>query len=355
MQLKEQKNSPMKTWAAIIIFISITGLMSSCKNAAEGDTVSAPRSVMQVNGFKVVAKPFENDIKVTANLLAKEQVELMAPIAGMVLGINFNEGQYVKKGALLVHLDDRAWKAQLVGLKAQLTNAEKDLKRKKALLEIEGSSQEEIDLANTNVSSLQAQIQQLEVNIQLANVRAPFTGQIGMRDFSLGAYLKAGDVLTNLTDVENLKVDFNLPEEYRQSIKIGDQVHLLINGDTIASKVYAVNSVISTQSRTVNVRSRLQQPKKQQIMPGAFAEVLIATNYIKDALLVPSQSIVPEIDKETVYVYKSGKVTRNTIKLGARTDESAHVLEGISVGDTIITTGLLQIREGMDVKLQSIK
>lgn len=355
MPPKEKTNSPMKTWATFLLFITITGFLSSCENSAEGDIISAPRAAMQVNGFKVEAKPFENDIKVTADLLAKEQVELKAPIAGMVLGIYFKEGEHVKKGDLLVRLDDRAWKAQLVGLKAQLKNAEKDLERKNALLEIEGSSQEEIDLAKTNVESLKAQIQQLQVNINLANVRAPFSGQIGMRDFSLGAYLKEGDVIASLTDVENLKVNFNLPEEYRKSIEIGNQVQVLINNDTIASKIYAINSVISTDSRTINVRSRLYQPKNKAIMPGAFAEVLVATNYVKDALMVPSQVIVPEIDKQTVYVYKGGKVTRNTIKLGARTNAEVHVTEGINEGDTIITTGLLQIREGMDVKLQSIK
>lgn len=337
------------------LFLALSSVLFACEEQKEIETQAASKSSLQVEGFVVKGKDFESDIKVTANLLAHEQVELKAPIAGTVLGIYFKEGQKVNKGKLLVRVDDRAWKAQLSGLKAQLVNAKKTYDRKEALLEIEGSSQEELDLAKTNIESLEAQIQELQVNIALANIKAPFSGTIGMRDFSVGAYVKEGDVLTTVTDLDQLKVDFNVPEEYFKYLEVGQHVQVLIGSDTVKAKIYAVNPRVDELSRTINVRAWLKQNKDQGFLPGSFAEVLVATSFQKNALMVPSEAIVPEIDKQTVYISKNGKVIRNKIALGARTADLVHVLEGVSLGDTIITTGLLQVREGMSVDFKAIK
>lgn len=330
-----------------IVLIAVT--LASCGSKADKKPLGA--SNLQAKGYLATPQPFNNDLVTTAELIASEQLELMAPMAGQVLEIYFKEGQKIQKGARIIRLDDRIWKAQLLGVRADLSTAEKDYKRKKQLLEVEGSSQGEIDKAFSTVETLKSQLQQLQVNIDLANVVAPFSGELGMRNFSKGAFLKQGDVITTLTELNHLKVDFTLAQEHLKDVKIGKKVLVLVDTDSLEAEIYAVNPLVNAQSRTIGVRARLQQTPKKTIMPGTFAEVKVSTNFIKDALLIPTQAIVPEINDQTVYLYKNGKAEKRVVKMGNRTADKVHILEGINAGDTVITTGMLQIKDGMEIVL----
>lgn len=337
-----------------IMLSALVLLASSCGDSADGKQPSSGRSSMNVDGFIVSPQPFNNTVVVTAALQANEQVQLMAPMAGQVLDIYFNEGEKVTAGQSIIRLDDRAWKAQLLGLNAELDAATKDLDRKKQLLTIEGSTQEEVDGLVSKVETLRSQIQQLEINVDLANVKAPFAGTLGLRSFSKGAYMKAGEVITVLTQLDRLKVEFSVAQEHKNSLEVGKVVRVVVTNDTLEARIYAINPLVDANSRTISVRAILKQESANTIMPGTFAEVLIATEFVEDALMVPTQAIVPEINDQTVFLYKNGKVERRTVQLGGRNAELVHVATGINAGDTIITTGLLQVKIGMDVTLQSI-
>ncbi len=265
------------------------------------------------------------------------------------------EGEKIAEGQPIIRMDDRSWKAQLVGLRAELDAATKDLDRKKALLSIEGSTQEEIDGIFSRTETLSSQIKQLEINVQLANVVAPFSGSLGLRNFSKGAYLKEGEVITVITQMNQLKVSFSLAQEYQSSMKVGKTVKVIADGDTLEAKVYAISPLIDANSRTISVRAMLQQKGGNSIMPGTFAEVLVATDALDDALLVPTQAVVPEINDQTVFIYRNGKVERKIVKLGGRSSELVHIVSGISAGDTVLTTGLLQVKEGMNITLQTVR
>ncbi|MCB0279571.1 MAG: efflux RND transporter periplasmic adaptor subunit, partial [Calditrichaeota bacterium] len=312
-------------------------------------------NALKVDAYTVHEQPFSNTLVTTAQLMAEEYVELMAPVSGQVLNIYFKEGQKIDKGQTLIRLDDRNWKAQLIGVNAELDAAQKDYLRKKELLSVEGSSQEEIDNAFSKMQILQSQIEQLKVNINLANVSAPFSGQLGMRNFSEGAFLKQGDLITSLSDNSELKVDFSLAQIHAPSIRVGKTVRVHVGKDTLDAKIYAVNPVVDAQSRTINVRALLEQKLNREIMPGSFAEVIISTNAVNDALLIPTQSIVTSITEETVYLYKGGKAQRKVVTIGNRTADKVHVLTGISAGDTVLTTGLLSVKDGMDLEIISIR
>lgn len=344
-----------KKRSGILLLSMIVAVLSSCTNEESKTKGSNITSSLKVAGYKVIPEPFDNDVLATANLLPNEHVTLRAPINGTVLDIYFKEGQFIKKGQPIVHLDDRSWKAELVGVKTALDVAKLKLERKEILFKLDGARKEDIDEGKAEVDRLKSQKQQLEVNIRLANIRAPFSGYLGMRDFSVGAFLKEGDVITSLTQLDNIKVDFSLPESYFSSVEVGDTVQVLINKDTTGAVVYALSPQISSDSKTLSVRAKLSLKNKSTVIPGSFAEVLVSTNFIKDALLVPTQAVVPEINEQTVYLYKGGEVVRKNIKLGTRTPGKVHVLEGISAGDTLITTGLMQIREGQRVELQEVK
>ena len=344
----------MKKITHFIIAIAFTLTIISCTNN-EVTTQAGPANALQVEAYKVIAQPFSSELLTTAQLMAEEQVELMAPMAGQVLTIYFKEGEKVTKGQKLIRLDDRSWKAQLVGVNAELDAAQKDYDRKKELLSVEGSSQEEVDNALSQIEILKSQLQQLQINISLANVSAPFSGQLSMRDFSEGAFLKQGDIITTLSANKQLKVDFNLAQTHSKSIEIGKTVLVLVGQDTLEAKIYAVNPVVDIQTRTINVRALLERKENNSIMPGAFAEILITTNVIDDALLIPTQAVVPSITEQTVYVYKNGKAVRKIVVVGDRTADKVHIISGISAGDTVLTTGLLAVKDGMDLEIQSIK
>ncbi len=339
-----------------LYFLAFIVVLSSCSKSTKetANSSPAPSASMSVEAVTIHPTLFSSQIVTTANLLANEQIEIKAPISGQVLNIYFNEGAYVSKGAPIVHIDDRSWRAQKEGLEAELIAAESSLKRKRSLLEIEGSTQEEIETSVSNVESLKARIKELDVNINLANVKAPFSGYIGMRDFSVGAYLSAGNTISTLTSISKLKVDFNLPQAHQRHISKGKSINVIVNKDTLEAEIYAINPLINSSSRTINVRALLVPPKEVTLMPGTYAEISLLTGDNDQALMVPSQAIVPEIDKQTVYVYKSGKVKRNVIEMGLSTDDKTQVLSGISAGDTLLTTGLLRIKEGMSVQLQSV-
>lgn len=311
-------------------------------------------STLQVKGYKVTPESFQNELVTTANVMANEQVEIKAPMAGQVMAIFFKEGQTVSQGEKLIQLDDRTWQAEMIGVKAELEAAEKDLQRKRALLDIGGSSQLELDQATSLVETLKSQIQQLQVNIDLARVTAPFSGQLGMRNFSKGAFLNQGDVISTLSEISQLKIDFSISQTYSGSLQVGTRIWLLIGADSLEAVVYAINPVIDQQTRTINARAMLKQRTGRMIMPGTFAEVLLATNQLDDAMLIPTQAVVQSITEQTVYVSKNGKAERRVIQMGSRTADKVHVLDGIAIGDTVLTTGLLSVKEGMDLTFQSV-
>ncbi len=340
-------------FTSTICFVFITAMIScGSKEEVKG---SGEKSSLKAEGYLVTASDFDNTVMTTANLLANEQVELKAPISGQVLEINFKEGQSVRQGQSIIRLDDRVWRAQLIGLEAQLKTAESDYERKKSLLKFEGSSEEEVEQAFSTVEVLKSQIQQLKINISLANVTAPFSGVVGMRNFSKGAYLKEGESITFLAEAGQLKIDFKIAQEYRNSLEVGKSIKVLVEKDTLEASIYAINPLIEEGSRTINVRAILQQPKTKIIMPGSYAQVFISTNFSNNALLIPTQAVIPEINTQTVYLYKNGKAVKQVVRIGNRNSDKVHILEGINEGDTVIITGLMQIKEGMEIILQSVK
>lgn len=304
--------------------------------------------ILVAEGFVVVRKHFENKMTVTANLLPAESVAIKTPVAGTVLAIHFTEGQYVRQGQSLVQIDDRVWKAQIKGLEAQLLAASEDQKRKEALFSAEGASQEEVETTRSNVQQLEARIEELSVYIALAGVPAPFSGRVGMRDFSVGTYLSQGQVITEIAQSDPLKVDFNLPGRYVSQLSSGKEVTVIVRGDSLKAPVYAINPVVDQDARTIQARALLRNQKNW--LPGDFAEVSLVLDIHDSAIVIPTGLIVPELGAETVFIGKNGKVVKQTVTTGARNSKVALVNTGLSAGDTILTTGLMQVREGIPVK-----
>ncbi|MDX9880854.1 MAG: efflux RND transporter periplasmic adaptor subunit [Prolixibacteraceae bacterium] len=324
-------------------------LVYSCKHANDGGNKRNFSQVMVAEGYVVKPAHFENNLTATANLLPFETVDIKTPVAGTVMSIHFKEGQKVNKGQSLIQIDDRVWKAQIKGLKAQLAAGKEELQRKEALLKAEGASQEEVDLARSGVLQLEAKIEELSVYVSLASVPAPFSGQVGMRDFSVGAYLPQGQVITQIAQSDKLKVDFNLPGRYISQLAAGKEVKVFFHNDTLTASIYAVNPLISENTRTIQVRALLDN--RNNWLPGDFAQASLILDVQDSALVVPSQLIIPELGAEIVFICKNGKAVKQKVSTGVRTGKLALVTRGLTAGDTLLATGLVQVREGIPVKI----
>lgn len=308
---------------------------------------------LKVEAMVVEREVFENSLEVTGNILPNEAVEIKAPIEGIVLDIYFKEGQRVSKGARLVRLDDRTWRAQAEGVRARIKAAKTLLDRKKSLLEIEGASQEEVDNASAELVNLEANLQELQVNIDLANVRAPFSGTVGLRDFSLGAYLGKGDVITQLAQTDRLKLNFDLPAKYALGSIVGKTVDVISERDTFKASVYAIEPSVSNSSRSFSARAYITQGK-HNLTPGDFAQVVYNQEVDSAAILIPTEAVMQELQGQVVFLLKNGAAKKQKVTVGTRTSDQVQILEGLSVGDSVITAGLLQLKDGTKVDASAI-
>ena len=327
--------------------------MTSCKRRQASGNPSGEAPALLVDAY--IAQPLSSaqPLLTTANLLPYEEVELKAPVSGTVMGIFFTEGQQVREGQSLVQLDDRIWKAQISGLKARLLSAESELRRNEALLKVEGVSQEAVDQSRAAAEELKAKIEELSVYVGLANIKAPFSGQLGMRNFSVGTYLTQGQTITRIAQNHKLKVEFDIPSLYVQHIREGMTVQVVTHGDTSLAGIYAIDPVVSTTSRTLKVRAMITS-NQHGLVPGDFSEVHLQPVLQSDILAVPTDAIVPELGAQTVFVVSAGKAVKRNVELGSRTPALAEILSGIRAGDTVITTGILQIRPDMPVRVRQI-
>jgi len=318
-----------------------------------GTTVSREPQSGGLSVEYFIAKPtyFQSTVTTTAEVIPSEQVSLRAPVSGTVLAINFTEGSSVRKGQSLVQLDDRSWKAQLKGLQAELNRLQSDLERKRILLEVEGATQQEVDETVASMASIEAQMEELRVNIQLANVSAPFNGQVGLRNFSVGSYMGQGDQITTMAQVDELKVEFSLPERYQDEVELDQMLDVVADNDTFPARIYAIDPIIDPESRTLRARALISRENKGKLRPGVFATAVLPTQVNESALLVPTQVVVPEINVQTVYVAENGIAVRKEVELASRNSEMVQIVSGLSPGDTVITTGLLQVKNGLPVKL----
>lgn len=327
-------------------------VLGSCKEEATAvGNGATSATVMQADYVVLKARPVANKISLTGTLMAGESAMLSAQTSGLITSIHFKEGERVSKGQLLVKLDDRQWVAQRQKLAAQLATAKTTLTRQEELLKIKGISQAEVDNAALQVATIEADQQELEVMIDYALIRAPFSGQIGLRSVSPGAYLQVGAPVARLVQLDPLKLEFNVPERYAPQIKNGQSVRFTVAGqdEFYEGKVYASEPVINESTRALRIRAKVPN-RNGKLIAGAFAEVNLTLDSIPDALLLPTEAVIPQLDDQIVYRIKGGAIQAVKVKPGIRLPRLLQIQEGLSAGDTIMVVGLLQAEDGMKVE-----
>lgn len=348
------------TWGllSIIIVFMIVNKVTSIAKKNKKTTVTAPAGAPTVNVNAYVVKPqqIKNAVMATGTAIANESVQLQPETSGRVVQINFKEGALVSKGTLLIKLFDSDLQAQLRKLKLQEELAVKSEQRLKELNKINAVSTQEYDVAANTLSTIQADMDLIRANIEKTEIRAPFNGKVGFRDISVGAFVSNTTIITTIQQLQPLRIDFTIPEKYVQLLNEKENIQFTIEGsdEVFTAPVYAIDPSISATSRSVRIRA-LFANKKLELFPGAFVKVLMPLATTENGIMVPTEAIVPELKGQKVYLSKGGKAFSQSVELGIRTDSTVQIISGINPGDTVITTGIMQIRPNSPLKITKIK
>ncbi|HEX8386356.1 MAG TPA: efflux RND transporter periplasmic adaptor subunit [Rubricoccaceae bacterium] len=295
-------------------------------------------------------EPLEDVVATTGTLLPDEEVEIRAEIAGRITRLGFAEGTFVRQGQLLAVLNTEVLDAQVRAAQTQAELARIQAGRQRQLFAIGGLSRAALDQAEAEAAVLQAGVSQLRAEVERRRIYAPFSGEIGLRSVSVGAYVAPGDPLATLRVTSTLKLEFSVPELYLGRVGVGDAVVFTVPGQerTFRATVYAVEPSVSQATRAFTVRARTANPGG--LRPGAFAEVQLVLDRVEDALIVPASALVPGVDSAAVYVVVRGQATRRSVLTGIRTSDRVQIVGAVSEGDTVLTSGVDVVRPGQAVR-----
>ncbi|WP_019986440.1 efflux RND transporter periplasmic adaptor subunit [Rudanella lutea] len=307
-----------------------------------------------VTGFVVVSQALKEEVVASGSLLAAEQIDIYPEVAGRITQLSIREGQPVSQGSLLVKLYDADLRAQLQRLYVQQENAQRTEERNKQLLQRGGISQQEYDIVVTNLKSALADIELVKANLRRTEIRAPFSGVIGLRNVSPGAYVTPQTLIARLQQTSSLKLDFSIPEKYGPSLKNGSGVTFTVDGlqQRFNGTVYATEPSVEEETRNLRVRARVNN-NGARLRPGTFAKVTLAIQN-ESGLVVPTQAVIPQTRGKQVVVVRNGKAIFQDVTTGIRTASAIQILSGLSQGDTVATTGLLFLKPDGPVKVAKV-
>ena len=307
---------------------------------------------LPVSVIKLQKETLRNQLQVSGTILPNESVNLRSEISGLVTRISFKEGQYVSKGTPLLYLNDDELQAQYQRLQYTQKLFETQENRQKQLLAREAISQEEYDIALNQFNTALSDIKLVEAQLSKTVIRAPFSGILGLRLVSEGSVIGTNDILVSLVNIDPIKIEFSIPERYANQVTIGSPVYFTNEASTgeVEGKVYAFEPQIDLATRTLKLRA--QSPNKNgRFLPGMFVKIRFILEITEDALLVPAESVIPELSGYKVFVVGAdGKAEQRIVEIGTRTESQVQVLSGLNEGDLVLTTGVMQVRQGMPLQ-----
>ena len=350
----------MKRTVIIIVVIVIVallalpklGLWGDDKKPAGGGGPKGPGGPAPVRVQVTSKTNLEDKMVLSGSLKANEEIDLIAEVAGKVTGIYFKEGEAVRKGQLLVKINDDELRASLSKVDVSLKLANEMERRQKALLDKGGISQQEYDIAVTELHGLEEEKKRIQAQIAKASITAPFNGMVGLREVSEGSYVSPNTRIASLVSSDPMKIDFSVPEKYAAAMTNGQQVKFFVNGvdSPFVATVYAREPRIDEATRTLQVRA--QAPNKDgKLLPGSFARVELGFKPSANSVSVPAEAIVPVLKGQKVYVVKGGKATEQMVETGIRNEKMVEITSGLNAGDSVVVSGILQLKPGSPVMI----
>jgi membrane fusion protein (multidrug efflux system) len=321
--------------------------------AAQGNDKGGKKPPTTVSGMVATANEFANSLSVSGSIEANEQVEIRSEVSGIVEGIYFKEGNMVNKGQVLFKVNDTELQAQLGQAIAKQELAVETERRNKILLDKDVISREEYDIIQANLKTTQAQTQLIRAQIAKTSYKAPFSGKIGLRYISPGTYLTPNVLVANLVNANPVKITFSIPEKYATDIRLNTEILFSVSGkkEQYTAKIYAIEPNIDASTRTLSIRA-MADNKKGNLIPGTFANVVLPLNAIKDAIIIPTEAIIPVQSGKKVFLSKGGKTQEVMVETLTRTENDVIVTSGIKIGDTVLTSGIMSLKNQAPVKVK---
>jgi membrane fusion protein, multidrug efflux system len=349
-------------YARLITGIFFIFLISACGSKtkktdppSKNNATPSAHAALSVDGYIIHPSVLHSSIEVAGTLLPFEETDIHPEVSGKVTYLAIKEGALVQKGTLLARLFDGDLQAQLQKLKVQLQVAEKTQERQQELLKIGGISQQDYDLSVLDVSSIKADMQVLQAAIDKTIIKAPFNGKVGFKNISIGAFITPTTVITTIRQDTKLKLEFSIPEKFTPKVKLGNVINFTTEstGKNYQAKIYATESGITEENRSLKVHAVVENIDKN-ITAGSFAKVAFDMGDNNDAVMIPTQAIIPQARDKQVIVYNGGNADFRIVTTGTRDSAKVEILSGLSIGDTVITTGLLSIKPGSKINLSSL-
>jgi membrane fusion protein, multidrug efflux system len=359
-------NKKFRTTITILLIVFISGIVFYPKykpflvkklkrqNNAQEPLRQAQQKLNAI-GYIIVPTRMSELRNSTGTLRPDEEVDMSFETSGKIIKINFTEGTRVKKGDLLAKINDRPLQAQLEKLQVQLKMSEAKEFREKSLLDRDAISQESYDQIQTDVQSIKADINLIEARISETELRAPFDGIIGLRYLSEGSYATSSTKIAKLIKNVPIKIEFSIPEKYASEIKIGYPITFSIDGSDkiFNASIYAIDPKIDIDLRTIVLRA-LYPNKGEELKSGRYASITLELSRIDNAIAIPTEALIPEMEGEKVFIYKNGKAQSVKVTTGLRTESKIQITDGLKIGDTLITSGILQLRQNLPILLDTV-
>ncbi|MEX2435887.1 MAG: efflux RND transporter periplasmic adaptor subunit [Balneolaceae bacterium] len=337
----------------LLAYPKIKPLLSSPSNEEAGN--ESPQ-LLQVEAVTIEEESVEDRIFTSGSIRANEVVQLSMETSGIITNISFDEGRSVEKGELLLKINDSELQAQKQRASFRLNLAEQREERQRGLLDRGGTSRDEYEATLNEVNVLRSELDLIDAQIDKTELRAPFSGNIGLKYVSEGSYISPNAQIASLQDLDPVKIDFSVPERYVSRVKIGDKINFTVQGvdSTFTGEVYAIEPNIDRETRSLQIRALSSNPDGV-LFPGAFTNITLILDTIDDALMVPTISLIPELNSQKLFVIRNGVVAEVRVPTGIRTSEKVQILDGVAPGDTVLTTGLLQVRPGSEVEITNLQ
>jgi membrane fusion protein (multidrug efflux system) len=306
--------------------------------------------------YVIRATIIDDALQTTGTLNASQEVDLVSEVPRKLTGILVREGSTVRQGALLFKLDDADLLARKKKLQLQEKLAVLDEKRFRELLATESVNQQEYDQVLTHLQVLQAEIEAVNVDLAKTEIRAPFSGKVGLKKVDIGAYVTPSTVLTTLHDVSRLEIRFTVPERYASIVQVGQPIRFQTETSNLPfeARVTAVEPKTDLHTRSLLVKA-MTSGVSGKLVAGTSAKIEVPVHRTGDGILIPTQALVPTPQGYAVIVLKQGLAAQRDVKTGNRTKRLVQILDGLSIGDTVVTTNLLRIAPGVPVKAATIE
>ncbi|MEZ5043657.1 MAG: efflux RND transporter periplasmic adaptor subunit [Saprospiraceae bacterium] len=355
------KNLNLPTLGWVLAACLLFSALSSCKDQKEAvapsptNPSSSGPQVTGVEAFIVQPNSLQEIINATGNLIAYEAVEIRPERSGKLVKLDFTEASFVQKGTLLGQIDTEELQAQQYMLNVELDLANKEVERGKELVAVQGISTEELDRLENRVEAIKAQQKVIDVQLEKSEIRAPFSGVVGLRTMSQGAYITPNSVIVELKQINPIKLEFDVPERYLTKVRPGLELSFTIVGtnEIFSAEVYAIGTEISPETRTFKVRATALNGRNI-LKPGQFAKVTLITGVNDKAMLIPTDAIIPVLDGKQVYVAHNGRAIATFVQTDERQATEVQVIEGLQIGDTILVTGLMALSDGAPIRITNI-